>query len=228
MGALPAKRIKLKLQTILSVAVFGAMFLISGCAVKSVEAKNTGFFKDYAQFGNSVDFSATKISKQVDMSKYKTVFVSPVEVIPAIPQEQQTLLQKKLYKEISDYLTAGYKKEIQKSEKYMLVETKSSNTIKLESAVSTVEVHFDDDKWNQFSPIAMDITVTSYNSYADGNVRILGEERISDSVTQEVLFESMDIIKDEKIILNGDTLEFQNIKPALDKWIEHIKNYFAK
>lgn len=110
----------------------------------------------------------------------------------------------------------------------MLAETKSSNTLKLESAISTVEVHFDDDKWNQFSPISMDITVTSYNSYADENVRILGEKRIVDSVTQEVLFESMDIIKDEKISLNGDTLEFQNIKPALDRWIEHIKNYFAK
>ncbi|OHD96662.1 MAG: hypothetical protein A3E21_01215 [Sulfurimonas sp. RIFCSPHIGHO2_12_FULL_36_9] len=218
----------MKLQKILSVAVFGVMFLMNGCAGKSVEAKNTGFFKDYEQFGNSAGLSATKSSKDVDMSKYKTVFVSPVEVISAIPQEQQTPLQKKLYKEISDYLTDGYKKEIQKSARYMLAETKSPNTLKLESAISTVEVHFDDDKWNQFSPIAMDITVTSYNSYADENVRILGEKRIVDSVTQEVLFESMDIIKDEKISLNGDTLEFQNIKPALDRWIEHIKNYFAK
>jgi glutaredoxin 2 len=110
----------------------------------------------------------------------------------------------------------------------MLVETKGADTLILESAISAVEVHFDDERWNQFSPIAMDITVTSYNSYADENVRILGEKRIVDAATGKTMFESMDIIKDEKIVLSGEFLEFENLKPALDKWIEHVKNYFAK
>ena len=56
----------------------------------------------------------------------------------------------------------------------------------------------------------------------------MGEKRIIDSTTGKTMFESMDIIKDEKIVLSGESLEFENLKPALDKWIEHVKNYFAK
>lgn len=218
----------MKLRTILGVTVFGVMFLMSGCAGKSVDAKNSGFFKDYEQFKGSTNFSAARGSKDIDMSKYKTVFVSPVKVISAIPDAQQTPSQKRLYKEIAEYVRDGYKREIQKNNKYMLVETKGADTLILDSAISSVEVHFDDEKWNQFSPIAMDVTVTSYNSYADENVRILGEKRIIDSTTGKTMFESMDIIKDEKILLSGESLEFENLKPALDRWIEHVKNHFAK
>lgn len=212
----------------LSVVIVGVAFLVSGCANKSVQAKNSGFFKDYERLKSSGDFSAVKTSKEVDMTKYKTILIAPVKVISAIPQEKQTPLQKKLYKEISDYLTQNYKDEIAKSTRYKLTETKNADTLMLETAISTVEVHFDDEKWNQFSPISMGITVVSYNSYLDEDVRILGEKRIIDSTTGEVLVESMNIIKDEKIIIESDNLEFSNLKPALDGWLEHIKNYFSK
>lgn len=203
------------------------MFLMNGCSGKSTYAKNSGFFKDYTQFKSENGYSASGNVQKAELSKYKNILIAPVKVISAIALEQQTDLQKKFYKEISDYLNDGYKKEIQKSSKYKVVDKKGADTLIFESAVSAVEVHFDDKKWNQFSPITMDITVTSYNPYMDENVRVLGEKRIIDSATDEVLIESMDIIKDKKIILSGDTLEFEAIKPALDAWIEHVKNYFA-
>lgn len=208
----------MKLQAVFGTVVLGLMFLMSGCAGKNVDAKNSGFFKDYTQL---------KSTDKVKLSKYKTILIAPTQVMSTIAPKEQTDSQKRLYKEISDYLDEGYKRELQKSSKYKVVEKEGADTLIFESAVSAVEVHFDDKKWNQFSPIAMDITVTSYNSYMDENVRILGEKRIVDSTTGEVLIESMDIIKDKKIILNGDTLEFKEIKPALDVWIEHVKNYFA-
>jgi hypothetical protein len=222
------QRIKLKLQAIFGVTLLGLALLMSGCAGKRVDVKNSGFFKDYDELHSSDNYSAQKSLKEFDMSKYKTILIAPVLVIPAISIEQQTPSQKKLYKEISDYLSDGYKREIQSSKRYKLVETKGADTLILETAVSTVEVHFEDEKWNQFSPIAMDITVTSYNSYIDENVRVLGEKRIVDAATGEILAESMNIVKDEKIILNSDALEFREIKPALDSWIAHIRNYFSK
>ncbi|MCK9472553.1 DUF3313 family protein [Sulfurimonas sp.] len=208
----------MKLRAVFGVIVFGLMFLMSGCALKSVDAKNSGFFKDYTQL-KSVD--------KVKLSKYKTILIAPTQVISAIAPKEQTASQKRLYKEISDYLDEGYKREIKNSSVYKVVEKKGVDTLIFESAVSAVEVHFDDKKWNQFSPIAMDITVTSYNSYIDENVRMLGEKRIVDATTDEVLIESMDIIKDKKIILNGDTLDLEAMKPALDAWIELVKNYLA-
>jgi hypothetical protein len=217
----------LKVSTIFAIALSAFALLMSGCASKNMDAKNSGFFKEYESFGTPNGYSAQKASKDFDMSKYKTVFISPVLVISAVPEAQLTPSQKKLYKEIAEYVADGYKREITKNG-YMLVDTKGADTLVLESAISAVEVHFEDEKWNQFSPIAMDVTVNSYNSYMDENVRILGEKRIIDAVSGETMFESMEIIKDEKIILSGESLEFENIKRALDKWIEQVKDRFAK
>lgn len=216
----------MKLSTTFAVALIAFAFLINGCAGKSVAAKNSGFFNDYTQLKSSDGLSAMKSFEEYEISKYKTVLISPIQVIAAIPEAQQSDSQRILYKKISDYVTEGYKSEIQKNSNFKVVDTKEQDTIVLESAISAVEVHFDDKKWNQFSPIAMDVTVTSYNSYADGNVRILGEKRIVDATTGESMFESMGIIKDEKIILDDETLKFENIKPALDKWIELTVKYF--
>jgi hypothetical protein len=201
------------------------VFLTTGCASKSVAAKNSGFFNDYSQLKSDDGLSAAKSFKEHDLSKYKTVLISPPQVIAALPQSELSDSKIELYKKISDYVAEGFAREIQKNSSLKVVDAKKPDTILLESAISAVEVHFDDKKWNQFSPIAMDITVTSFNSYLDGNVRILGEKRIVDATTGETLLESMEIIKDEKIILNSETLKFENIKPALDKWIElAVKN----
>ncbi|MBE0513892.1 DUF3313 family protein [Sulfurimonas sp.] len=216
----------MKLSTTFTVALIAFAFLINGCAGKSVAAKNSGFFNDYTQLKSSDGLSATKSFKEYEISKHKTVLISPAQVIATIPEAQQSDPQTMLYKKISEYVTEGYKSEIQKNSNFKVVDMKEQDTIVLESAISAVEVHFDDKKWNQFSPIAMDVTVTSYNSYADGNVRILGEKRIVDATTGESMFESMEIIKDEKIILDDETLKFENIKPALDKWIELTVKHF--
>lgn len=217
----------MKLETIFISAVLSVAFLMSGCAGKSVTAGNTGFFKDYEKFEQSNDSSKQFISG-IDMTGYKKIIIAPVEVVSVIPEDKQTPSQKKLYKEISEYLSAGYKKEIEKSGRYTISETKGPNTLKLESAISAVEVHFDDDRWNQFSPVSIGVTVVSYNAYMDEDVRILGEKRLVDAQTGEVLVSSMNIQKDEKITLKHDNLEFEDVKPALDSWLEQLKKDLSK
>ncbi|MGE4395982.1 MAG: DUF3313 family protein [Sulfurimonas sp.] len=217
----------MKLSTIFALTLSAFAFLISGCASKSVAVKNSGFFNDYSQLKSDDGLSAAKSFKEHDLSKYKTVLISPPQVIAALPQSELSDSKIELYKRISEYVAEGFAREIQKNSSLKVVDAKEPDTILLESAISAVEVHFDDKKWNQFSPIAMDVTVTSYNSYADGNVRILGEKRIVDAATGETLLESMEIIKDEKIILEGESLEFENIRPALDKWIELAIQHFS-
>lgn len=218
----------MKFSTIFAVVFSTFALLTSGCASKNVDAKNSGFFKEYESFSSHNNYTAQKALKDFDMSKYKAVFISPVLVISAVPEAQQTPSQKKLYREMAEYVMDGYKREISKNSGFIIVDVKDADTVVLESAISAVEVHFEDEKWNQFSPIAMDVTVNSYNSYVDENVRILGEKRIVDSSTGETMFESMEIVKDEKIVLSGESLEFENIKPALDRWIDQVKNYFTK
>jgi len=220
----------LKLNSLLISVIFGVMFLMNGCASRDIQAKNSGFFKDYKEFKNSYnpDGSMLHTSPKADMSKYKNILVTPVKVISAIEESKQTDSQKKLYKQISDYLTAEYKKEIEETTKYKLTQTKASDTLKLESAISTVEVHFDDKKWNQFSPISMGITVVSYNSYLDEDVRLLYEKRLVDSISGEVLERSMNIVKDKKIVIENDYLDFKDLKPSLESLLLQIKKYFSK
>lgn len=207
--------------------MIGMIFLMSGCADKNAHLKNTGFLNSYEELESGDSFSASKMANNADIASYNKLYIAPIKVVFGTLENRESVEQKKLSNEISEYVKAGYIREIKKSKKYKIVETADADTLVLESAISAVETHLDDKKWNQFSPIAMDITVTSYNSYADGNVRILGEKRISVGESSTPLFESKNIMKDEKISLQGDTLEFEDVKEALDGWIEHVKSYFA-
>ncbi len=196
-------------------------FIISGCSSRVVQAKNTGFFQDYNSIETKGHLSYSDGKNELD--KYKNILVAPVVVISKIKEEEQTNAQKRLYKDISQYLTAEYKKEISKSGKYNIVDKIAADTLKLETAISAVEVHMDDEKWNQFSPVALGLNVVSFNIYMDEDVRILGEKRLVDTNSGDVISRSMHIQKDQKIILSGDNLEFKDIKPALDSWIEGVK-----
>lgn len=217
----------MKLQTIIISTILSVAFFMSGCVSKSIQVDNSGFFKDYEKFEKSND-STRKISSLSDMSVYKNIIISPVQVISGIPLDKQTPSQKILYKEISEYLTSEYKKEIQKANRYVLTDIKGPNTLKLESAISAVEVHYDDEKWNQFSPVSIGVTVVSYNSYMDENVRILGEKRLVDSQSTELLSAEMSIQKNKKIIMKQEYLKFEDIKPSLDSWLGELKKDFSK
>lgn len=214
----------MKLSVILAVAVLSVF--MSGCMSRTPQAKNSGFFKDYGEFEKLTDFNK-KSDHEVVLKKsakvYKSVLISPVQVISAIEPEQQTASQKKLYKDISDYLSVEYKKSIKNSGEYKVVESSGADTFVLESAISAVEVHPDDEKWNQFSPISLGLSVVSANVYMDGDVRLLCEKRLVDAQTKEIISQSISVIKDINITPKGDELELSDIKPALDEWVTQIK-----
>ena len=72
------------------------------------------------------------------------------------------------------------------------------------------------------------MNVVSFNVYMDEDVRLLGENRLVDSVNLDVLSRSMYIIKDKKIIIDADNLEFENLKEALDIWLTQVKKDLNK
>lgn len=169
----------MKLQTVLVGAVLGLAVFVSGCgSTKEVgPAVNTGFFQDY---------EAIQAAPQSSLKKYTNIRVAEVQVVPAIAPENQTASQKKMYKDIAAYLNQEYKKLINASGRYTLVEKDTKNTLVLESAISAVEVHFDDKEWNQLSPIAMGLDVVSFNAYMYEFVRLLGEMKLVDAESGKV------------------------------------------
>lgn len=206
----------MKLQTVFVGAVLGLVVFLSGCgSTKEVgPAVNTGFFKDY---------EAIEAATQSSLKKYTSIKVAEVQVIPAIALEKQTPSQKKMYQDIAAYLKQEYKKLIHASGRYTVVEKATKNTLVLESAISAVEVHFDDKEWNQLSPIAMGLDVISFNAYMYEFVRLLGEMKLVDAESGKVLSSNLNIIKDEKIFITGDDLEFKNVKASLDGWLAQVK-----
>lgn len=210
----------MKIQTILVWVALSLAVITSGCSSKKeVAAVNTGFFEDY----KSIEIqNKTAISK-----KYTKIKLSPVRVISGISESKQTPSQKKMYKEISEYLNSEYKK-IVSAEGYTLADEDAKDTLLLESAISTVEVHFDDKDWNQLSPIAMGVDVISFNAYMYEFVRLLGEMRLVDTDSKKVVSSNINILKDAKILITGDELVFKDVKSGLDIWLKQVKENLQK
>jgi len=216
-------------KTALIVTAVATSFLISGCVSKPVPQKNSGFFKDYnelAQENKKFTHRHAQIMPDADFSQYENVYVAPIQVVSSIPKEQETDEQKKLYKEISDYLTRAYKKEVKANGIYTLVEDKTvAKTLVFEAAMSAVEVHFDDTTWYQFMPIELGLTAVARNTYMDGSVRVLGEGRLVDAKTGKLLLRTMNLQKAQEVSTQDEFLIFTDVQPALDAWLKNsIKN----
>jgi len=211
----------MKIQTIFNAAVLGSLLLMSGCASKAVYQEQTGFLDDYETLisGSSCskDQTVYMYSAQ-DLNDFSKVTLKTVKVISAIPQNEQTDEQKKLYELITTYVTLALKKAINEDTTLSLVDKPGKDTLDLELAVSVVEVHLNDENWNQCSKTALGVNVVTYGVYLDDAVRILIESRISTEDTLQA--QSMQIIKDHVIRAENNTLNFENVKPALDAWLK--------
>jgi len=218
----------LNINKLLISGILSVVFLMTGCTSAKSYTQNSGFFKNYDQLNKNIKQKsfATTNSSSVDLSSYKNIIIAPIQVISSIAKEQQSASQKKLYKDISIYLTSEYSKVLSKN--FTIVKKPSQNTLILQTAISAVEVHFDDEKWYQFSSTPLGLTVVSYNIYMDEDVRILGEKRLLDSKSGNILKRSMNILSSDIITINSASLNFNDIKPALDSWLSQIKKDFTK
>ena len=211
----------MKIQAIFNAAVLGSLLMMSGCASKAVYQEQTGFLDDYETLisGSSCskDQTVYMYSAQ-DLHAFNKVTLKTVKVISAIPEIEQTDEQKKLYQLISSYVTLGLKKAINEDDGLSLVDKPGKDTLDLDLAVSVVEVHLNDENWNQCSKTALGVNVVTYGVYLDDAVRILIESRISTEDTLQA--QSMQIIKDHVVRAENNTLSFENVKPALDAWLK--------
>jgi hypothetical protein len=180
--------------------------------------QNSGFFKNYKHFDTKSFF--VKDSKE--LSKYKKIYVENVDVIPAIAIDAQTDKQKKLYADISTYATTKLKQAL----KLKNSNSKNKDTLVLNSALSTSEVHYKDKNWNQFSPLALGITVVSLNAYLDESARLVGEYKLD--AADATLAKSLKLVKETPISLNGDFLTLEDFKKPIDAWVDAVVSEINK
>ena len=184
--------------------------MLSGCASKMQAPKNAGFFKRY----DDLRTSNVLVSDAKELRK--NIYIEDVTVIPSIDINEQTDVQKKLYAEISKYATARLKEAL----KFKNTDTKTKDSLVMQSALSASEVHFDDKEWNQLSPLALGITVVSLNAYLDESARLVGEYRLLNN--NKTVVKSLNLVKNVAISLNGDYLSIDDLKNSIDAWVESV------
>lgn len=206
------------------------VFFIGGCANKSMEDKHSGFLKSYSGLKDVAEGRKLQIMPGADFAKYKNLYVAPVQILHGIVEGVVTPSEKKLFQEMSDYLTEGLKKDTKKNGILTLTEDKKApQTMVFESAISAVAVNFDDMSWYQFTPITMAATAAARASVVDKQVRILGEARLSDGDTGSVLMRVVNLQKGHEVApgTEVDDLVFADVQPALDAWLKQYSKNLA-
>ncbi|MBE0499106.1 MAG: DUF3313 family protein [Campylobacterales bacterium] len=194
--------------------------LVSGCASQPLHQNRSGFLGSYA-------FSAQAVSDRTyyfetlegaDLSAYEKILVPDIKVLPNT--KRQSSQENILYEQISSYASAAYRQNIIKnSSNYTLVDVAQVDTMIIEIALSMVEVHDDDKEWDNLSALALSLNPQTFMRYQEGDARLLVEARISDAISGKVLARSMRIVMEEKVSLHSDKLQFQDLQPALDRWL---------
>jgi len=217
------------IQTMITSTVLAAAILMSGCANKEMEEQQSGFLKSYEGLEEDKKFEGTltRVTPGADFNKYQNIIVAPIQILSGISEDAKTPQQKKLIQDMSDYLTEGYKEAFRTDTAFNVVETKGPGTILFEGAISAVEVHHDDLEWYQLIPISLAVTGVARATFVDGKARILGEGRLSDSQTGEVLVRAVSLQKGQPVTTDKDHLEFKDVQPGLDAWLGRLKARIA-
>lgn len=221
----------MKLPSLLVPILSIAVLLTTGCANRDMQAKHSGFLKNYEHLKENDKLEGTRaqIMPGADFTKYENIYIEPTKIISQIPENEWTPEQKILFEKISEYLTNGYKETMKNSTGYRLVEDKNTpKTIIFESAISAVEVHFDDMEWYQFTPVSLGLTAIARATYVDAAVRILGEGRLIDASNNKLLMRAMTLQKADEVSTEADKLVFNDVKPALDTWIKRANENVIK
>ena len=188
------------MRLLLSSTIIAATLLVSGCANKNLQTKESGFLNNYDNLEKQENLSKAKayISPSADFSKYKNIYVAPVEIISAIPKDEQTSKQKILFTQMQDYLTSHYKKVIKDGTDYNLVDSPAyPKTVIFKSAISAVEVNHDDLGGMDIMPMMFVVKMIK-RSDTNGNIRILGESRLSDASNDKILVSMLELHKGKK------------------------------
>jgi len=215
---------------LLSSVVFLTTILFVGCANRQMMNTESGFLLKYddLEYSKGIHNAKFYVSRDTDFFKYEYLYIKPIQILHNIKKENLTKDQKKLFKEIQNYLTKRYKYIIQGNNNYTLVnDINHKNTLIFEASISAVEIHSDDMRGMDFMPMMLVMKSIS-NSIKDSTVRVLCETRLSDVNTAKVLMKTLRLHKGTKVNVSEDKLTFKDVKPALDDWLDGTKNNLYK
>lgn len=208
----------MKIFQFISLLVFTIVF--SACSAGVSYQYRTGFLNNYESLEKASKGGSHFFEKigDVDLAAYDKILVPEIKIIAntnvSTPQENA------LYSLISAYTSAAYRKNISKSSaNYTLVDVPQEGAMIMQIAISLVESHPEDKNWDNLIAFPFNLNANTYTSFVDGNVRVLIEARITDAMSSKLLAHSMRVIMQDEVRLSGDQLEFKDLQPSLDRWL---------
>lgn len=206
--------------------------LIGGCTSnKNLTSQRSGFLADYSSLKPSPyqPSALLYVTSDINTSYYENVIVEPVKIIA---NNEQIKANAGLLKEMSEYLTQKVRNALNKNPNFKLVTKPREKTFRLEFALTSVTVSYEDRRFYQYIPVALVITEAARASGASQkDARVLMELRITDANTGKVLARVVDSQAGKRITLKEEDLTLKHLKPALDNWAKNISKrltYFKK
>ncbi|MGW8195657.1 MAG: DUF3313 domain-containing protein, partial [Desulforhopalus sp.] len=123
--------------------------MMSSCAGNKV--KFSGYLHDYSELKPYKD-GYRWVSPDTDFSKYTKIIIEPVTFYSGTTLDPQSLAAENI-NEITKYLHDALVREL--SENYQIVNTPGSDVMRIDAAITSVQVHAKDLKAYQYIPVML-------------------------------------------------------------------------
>lgn len=213
-----------KLNLVIAVLVA----FLSGCAANKVtEEKYSGFLDNYAQLEDNDDYDETKryINPKVDFSTYKGVIIDKVKVIfPDGLERPDNQLISSIAKAYEDELKTSFR-----AKGYEVTQVAKPGVARIQAAITSVYVSYDDIKAYQVIPIAAVIEgVGRGTGMIDKSARIMSEAKITDSVTGELMASAIDLQEGKKKESSESEISVDDVRPVLKQWSKRFADAMSR
>ena len=199
-------------HVVLALAVFGAA---TAFAAREVGSKDfSGWMEDYGSLTYVEEHNAFLFSNEEKRGHYEKVIFDGITVYAKNAKANGEMADKS-----TDYLTAGVRTML--DEKGVLTTEPGPNVLRYHMAITGVEKSKEDLKAHNVIPVSAlfrgaKAATGNLNTYIDA----MFEAEMVDSITGERIMAIVrkGIAETEK--KSGDKLEFEDVKPTLDIWLE--------
>lgn len=204
--------------------------LLSACATKVVkEEEYSGFLNDYTKLkkvnvlSDDVVFPTLRwINPVLATRDYHKIMLDPVVIYPAARPGPQLRLE--LLTRMLAYLNKELQREVGK--KYVIVKTPGRGVARIRAAITGVRTNPQQLAVYEYVPIALVLAgVSTATGMRDESVEIFAEMEMFDSLSQEDL--AMGVRKGfgEPIEGKNEYVEFENVRPVLDSWVQALVKF---
>ncbi|MNJ55356.1 hypothetical protein D3C77_508410 [compost metagenome] len=202
----------------------------AGCSTSTVQPEEySGFMGDYSRLTAQTTSGGAKVMRwmdpQLDLSKYRTLYVQPSQFYPA-PQPTERISRKTL-QDITRYYDAALKRELDQS--LTLVSAPGPDSLIFKPAITAISAKTEGLKAYEVIPVALVVAAVSTASGArDQEVVIATEAELIDAQSGKVIAQVVRKGTGQPLENTSEALTVDAVKPVLDGWAKDMHRTYLE